>query len=86
MNHLSQKKIYSLAYQWIMAKEADGITDEESAELANAVIGFLWFVRQAKPPKRGSVSTDTAGKSPTEPRRVPEARTHSRPSPDSRTD
>ena len=61
MNHLSQKKIYSLAYQWIMAKEAEGITDEEFAELANAVIGVLRFVRQACAADRGWGRPETRG-------------------------
>ena len=52
MNHLSQKKLYGLAYQWIMTKEAAGFMDEDSAWLAAVVTDYLQFVRESKPHKK----------------------------------
>jgi hypothetical protein len=51
---LSLKQLYGLAYQWIMAKEAEGVMDEDSIELANAVIDFLRFVRKVMPHRKNT--------------------------------
>jgi len=49
MNHLSQKKLHGPVYQWVEAKEAQGIADDKLVPLANAVIDYLRFVKLSKP-------------------------------------